>query len=190
MARDNVYKYKLLWVNSALFIVQSFPKVFVHLWMTFCKYSSRISCQIIFVNKHWLQSCPNPFKWFNRNQIQTRPACSHDIYIYLMNCNWKCPWSCTSVSDFHSKNLQITSKLLTQGYRYHNLRNTFGKFYRSYSELPPKFGDISYQEYVSKGITLPKIIRMQPKSNLNCLFAWHYHIPNCNSKYQFVIEMR
>ena len=27
-------------------------------------------------------------------------------------------WCCTSVSDFHSKNLQITSKLLTQGYRY------------------------------------------------------------------------
>ena len=34
---------------------------------------------------------------------------------------------CTSVFDFHSKNLQITSKLLTQGYRYHKLRKTFGK---------------------------------------------------------------
>ena len=29
---------------------------------------------------------------------------------------------CTSVSDFNSKNLQLTSKLLTQGYRYHKLR--------------------------------------------------------------------
>ena len=29
---------------------------------------------------------------------------------------------CTSVLDFHSKNLQITTKLLTQGYRYHKLR--------------------------------------------------------------------
>ena len=29
---------------------------------------------------------------------------------------------CTSVFDFHSKNLQITSKLLTQGYRYHKLQ--------------------------------------------------------------------
>ena len=35
---------------------------------------------------------------------------------------------CTSVFDFHSKNLQITSKLLAQGNRYHKLRNTFGKF--------------------------------------------------------------
>ena len=31
---------------------------------------------------------------------------------------------CTSVLDFHSKNLQITSNLLTQGYRYHKLRKT------------------------------------------------------------------
>ena len=60
---------------------------------------------------------------------------------------------CTSNLDFHSKNLQITSKLLTQGYRYHKLRKTFGKFFRSYSEHLPKFGDISFQEYMSKGIS-------------------------------------
>ena len=29
---------------------------------------------------------------------------------------------CTSVFDLHSKNLQINSKLLTQGYRYHKFR--------------------------------------------------------------------
>ena len=60
----------------------------------------------------------------------------------------RCARCCTSVLDFHSKNLQITSKLLTQGYIYHRLRKTFGKFFRSYSELLPKFGDISFQEYV------------------------------------------
>ena len=43
----------------------------------------------------------------------------------------------------HSKNLQITSKLLTQGYRYHKLRKSFGKFFRSYSDLLSKFGEIS-----------------------------------------------
>ena len=59
---------------------------------------------------------------------------------------------CTSVLDFHSKNRQITSKLLTQGYRYHRLWKTFGKLFRSYSEMLSKFGDISFQEYVSKGI--------------------------------------
>ena len=60
---------------------------------------------------------------------------------------------CTSVLDFHSKNLQITWKLLILGYRYHKLRKTFGKFFRSYSELLSKFGDISFQEYLSKGIS-------------------------------------
>ena len=57
--------------------------------------------------------------------------------------------------NFHSKNLQIASKLLTQGYRYHKLQKTFEKFFRSYSELLSKFGDISFQEYVSKGISHP-----------------------------------
>ena len=63
--------------------------------------------------------------------------------------------SCTSVWDFHSKNLQLTSKLLTQGYRYHKHQKTFGKFFGSYSELLTKFGDISFQEYLSKGIAHP-----------------------------------
>ena len=35
------------------------------------------------------------------------------------------------------------------------LRKTFGKFFRSYSELLSKFGDISFQEYLSKGISHP-----------------------------------
>ena len=61
----------------------------------------------------------------------------------------------TSIFDFHSKNLQITSKLLTQGYRYHKLRKTFGKFFRSNSEHLSKLGAISFQEYVSKYITHP-----------------------------------
>ena len=52
---------------------------------------------------------------------------------------------CTSVSDFHSKNLQITSKLSTKGYRYHKLRKSFGKFFRSFSVLLSKFGEISFQ---------------------------------------------
>ena len=70
---------------------------------------------------------------------------SYGIYISQLVRFARC---CTSVLDFHSKNLQITSKLLTQGYRYHRLRKTFGKFFRSYSELLSKYGDISFQEYV------------------------------------------
>ena len=51
---------------------------------------------------------------------------SYGIYISQLVRFARC---CTSVLDFNSKNLQITSKLLTQGYRYHKLRKTFGKFY-------------------------------------------------------------
>ena len=53
---------------------------------------------------------------------------------------------CTSVSDFNSKNLQLTSKLQTQGYRYRKLRKTFGKLFRSYSDLVSKFGEISFAD--------------------------------------------
>ena len=61
----------------------------------------------------------------------------------------------TSGLDFHSKTLQISSKLLTQSYTYHKLRKTFGKFFRPHSELLSKFCDISFQEYVWKGISHP-----------------------------------
>ena len=95
---------------------------------------------------------------------------SYGIYISQLVRFARC---CTSVFDFHSKNLQITSKLLRQGYRYHKLRKTFGKFFRSYSELLSKFGAISFQEYVSKGITHPvfygdlvyKLRRVKNESN-------------------------
>ena len=63
--------------------------------------------------------------------------------------------SCTSISDFHSKNLQITPKLLTQGYRYHKLRKTFGKVFRFFSDLIYKYGEISFKVYVSEGISHP-----------------------------------
>ena len=62
---------------------------------------------------------------------------------------------CTIVMDFHSKDFKITSKSLSQGYKYHKLRKTLGKFFRSYSELISKFGEISFQEYVSEGICHP-----------------------------------
>ena len=76
---------------------------------------------------------------------------SYGIYISQLVRFTRC---CTSVLDFHSKTLQITSKLLTQDYRYHKLRKTFGKFFKSYIILS-KFGEISFQEYASKGISYP-----------------------------------
>ena len=62
---------------------------------------------------------------------------SYGVYISQLVRFARC---CTSVSDFNSKNLQLTSKLLTQGYRYHKLRKTFGKFFRSYADLLSKVG--------------------------------------------------
>ena len=77
---------------------------------------------------------------------------SYCVYISQLVRFARC---CTSVSDFNSKNLQITSKLLTHGYRYHKLRKTFGKFLRSYADLLSEFGEISFQEYVTEGIYHP-----------------------------------
>ena len=79
---------------------------------------------------------------------------SYGVYISQLVRFARC---CTSVSDFNSKNIQITSKLLTQGYRYHKLRTTFGKFFRSYgySDRLSKFSEISFQEYVTEGISHP-----------------------------------
>ena len=77
---------------------------------------------------------------------------SYGIYILQLVRFARC---CTNVFNFHSKNVQITSKQLTQGYRYLKRRKTLGKFLRSYSKLLSKFGAISFQEYVSKGLTHP-----------------------------------
>ena len=59
------------------------------------------------------------------------PASSRGIYISQFDL-------LDVVLAFNSKNLQITSKLLTQGYSYHKLRKTFGKFLRSYAKLLSK----------------------------------------------------
>ena len=59
------------------------------------------------VNFHGFESCDVP------------RLPSYGIYISQLV---RCARCCTGVLDFHSKNLQITSKLLTQGYRYHKLR--------------------------------------------------------------------
>ena len=46
----------------------------------------------------------------------------------------------------------MTSKLVTQGYRFYKLSK---KFFMSYSDLLFTFGEISYQEYVSEEIYYP-----------------------------------
>ena len=74
------------------------------------------------------------FPWFSGDIPRLQ---SYVVDILQLVILAKC---CASILDFNSKNLQITSKLLTQGYRYRKLRKSFGKFLRSYSELLSKFG--------------------------------------------------
>ena len=77
---------------------------------------------------------------------------SQGVYISQLVRFARC---CTSISDFNFKNLQITSKLLIQGYRYHKHRKTFGKFFRSYSDLLSKLSEILFQEYITEWISHP-----------------------------------
>ena len=56
------------------------------------------------------------FPWLREN-VPRLP--SYGVYISQLVRFARC---CTTVSDFNTKNLQLTSKLLTQGYRYHKLR--------------------------------------------------------------------
>ena len=97
---------------------------------------------------------------------------SYGIYISQLVCFAR---GCSDVADFHHRNKHITSKLLSQGYRYHKLRKTFGKFFRRYAELLLKYGQVTFTEFVSKGISHPpfygdliyKLRRI--KNDTNCL---------------------
>ena len=79
---------------------------------------------------------------------------SYGIYISQLVRFARCY---TSISGFNSENLQIicTSKILTQSYRYIKLRKAFGKFFPSYFDLSSNLGVISFQEYVTEGISHP-----------------------------------
>ena len=60
---------------------------------------------------------------------------------------------------------------MTQGYKYHKLWKTFGQVFRSYAEFLSKFGDISFPEYVSKGISLLRwssLQTMEGQSHTEC----------------------
>ena len=63
------------------------------------------------------------FPWFSGDDSR------YPSYGVILSQLFRFARCCTSVSDFHSKSLQITFKLLTHGYRYHKLRKTFGKFF-------------------------------------------------------------
>ena len=46
---------------------------------------------------------------------------------------------CSNVDDFNNRNLFLTAKLIKQGYRYHEIRKAFSKYFHRHSELIVKY---------------------------------------------------
>ena len=59
------------------------------------------------------------------------------------------------VTDFNTRNILLTAKLLNQGYRYHKLRKAFSKFYRRHSDLVSKF-DVGLKSLLQQGLSEPE----------------------------------
>ena len=58
------------------------------------------------------------------------------------------------IDDFNTRNKLLTQKLLEEGYRYHNLRKTFSKFYRRYYDLISKF-QVGLKSLLRQGLSEP-----------------------------------
>ena len=61
------------------------------------------------------------------------------------------------VADFNACNKTLTTKLLQQGYRYHELRKTFSKFYRRHYELVSKFS-VGLKTRLHQGLSEPEFM--------------------------------
>ena len=61
---------------------------------------------------------------------------SYGVYISQFICFARASYN---VNDFKCRNKALTTKLLTQDYRYHKLRKTFSKFYRRHGGLVEKY---------------------------------------------------
>ena len=61
---------------------------------------------------------------------------------------------CSDVLDFNDRNICITGKLLSQGFRYHKLVKSFTKFFHKYKDLILKFG-CTCKNLIKNGISHP-----------------------------------
>ena len=64
------------------------------------------------------------------------------------------------VDDFNTRNKVLTAKLLRQGYKYHNIRKAFSKFYRRHFDIVSKYN-----------VGLKTLFR-QGLSDLNFMATW------------------
>lgn len=76
---------------------------------------------------------------------------SYGVYISQLIRFCRC---CSEVEDFHKRNLNMTNKLLKQGYRYHKLRRAFSKFYNNYNSQLFKY-NCTLKSFLKLGISQP-----------------------------------
>ena len=56
--------------------------------------------------------------------------------------------------DFNTRNKVLTAKLIRQGYRYHNLRKAFSKFYRRHFDIVSKY-NVGLNTLLLQGLSEP-----------------------------------
>ena len=88
------------------------------------------------------------FPFLNRD-VPSSPF--YGVYISHLICFAR---MCSNDDDFNNRNLFLTAKLLKQGYRYHNIRKAFSKFYHKHSELIVKY-NIGLKTLQQQGIPEP-----------------------------------
>ena len=76
---------------------------------------------------------------------------SYGVYISQLIRFCRC---CYNVEDFHNRNINLTHKLLKQGYRYHKLRQMFAKFFFNYKAQLLKY-NCSLKSFLKLGISQP-----------------------------------
>ena len=59
------------------------------------------------------------------------------------------------VDDFNTHNKVLTAKLLRQGYRYHNIRKAFSKFYQRHFYLVSKY-NVGLKTLLLEGLSEPE----------------------------------
>ena len=84
--------------------------------------------------------------------VPLRP--SYEVYISQLE---KFSRLCFHVhlDDFNARNKCLTNKLFKQGYRYHEPRKAFSKFYRRHHELISKF-NVGLKSLLHKGLSEPE----------------------------------
>ena len=88
---------------------------------------------------------------FLDGDVPRRP--SHGVYISKLI---RFARASSHVIDFNNRNRFLTAKLLKLGYRYHNLRKAFSKFYRRHFELIEKY-HVSLKKLMQQVICNPEV---------------------------------